>query len=333
MSKTKKTKTDYLRYVAAAILVVSLIASALLLLSYWEKQQGIFPLDDDADIGLNNTIRYNGKEYVLRDDVETLLILGLDKFSENVDDGSYNNDRQADFIMLFVIDKEKGSTSAIHLNRDTMAQMDILGIGGQKVGTSTAQLALAHTYGSGKNDSCRNMSRAVSRVLGGVPIDHYISLTMDSAAIINDLVGGVTVEVLHDFSDVDPELVKGQTVTLHGEQALRYVRGRENVEEQSNVQRMERQRQYLTALREQIKLYMKNDPEFSAEMVLELSDHMVSNYAIDVMDDVAKELMKHNITQIHTIDGELKTGEAHMEFYPDDTAIRQLVVDLFYELK
>ena len=32
-----------------------------------------------------------------------------------------------------------------------------------------------------------------------VKIDHYISLTMDSVAVMNDLVGGVEVTVLDDF--------------------------------------------------------------------------------------------------------------------------------------
>ena len=43
----------------------------------------------------------------------------------------------------------------------------------------TGQLALAHTYGSGEEDSCENTVLAVENLLYGVGIDHYVSLTMD----------------------------------------------------------------------------------------------------------------------------------------------------------
>ena len=106
-------------------------------------------------------------------------------------------------------------------------------------------MALAHTYGSGGSDSCLNAVKAVSRLLGGVKIDHYMTLTMDGVGKINNLVGGVTVTMLEDFSELDPAMKKGETVTLKGEQALLYVRTRQGIGDQSNLSRMERQRQYL----------------------------------------------------------------------------------------
>ncbi len=331
MSKTRKSKTDYLRYAAVIILDVSLMAIALLLLNYREKQQGIFPTRDQ-DVGLNTTIKHNGKEYTLRSGVKTILFIGLDKFSESIDNSSYNNDQQADFLMLLVVDEKNGTASAVQINRDTMTEMNVLGVGGQKVGTTTAQIALSHTYGSGKNDSCRNTERAVSQFLNGVSIDHYVSLTMDAVQIINDMVGGVSVEVLHDFSSVDSTLIKGETVTLRGEHALQYIRGRQDVDDESNIQRMERQRQYLYALRGQVDTYADINTHFSSDVILELADHMVTDYSFDLMDDVIDMLLTYDITEIHTIDGELKEGEEHMEFYADAAAKKQLIVDLFYEL-
>lgn len=327
----RKSKTDYIRYAAAVILVISLMAIALLLLNYWEKQQGFFQ-GEEKEISLHHNIVHDGKKYTLRTDIETILFIGVDKFSSEVDNSSYNNDQQADFLMLMVIDRKKGTASAIQFNRDTMAEMDILGIGGKKVGTVNAQLALSHTYGSGGKDSCLNTQKAISRFLGGAFIDHYIAVTMDSVQIINDLVGGVTLEVMHDFSDVDPSLVKGETVTLKGEKALMYIRGRQSVEEQSNVQRMERQNQYLQALKAAVKTYASKNNRFSSDAVLKLADHMVTDYSFDLLDDVLEKMLTYDITEIHTIEGELKEGEHYMEFYADAKAKKQLVVDLFYRL-
>ena len=44
----------------------------------------------------------------------------------------------------------------IQLNRDTMTEIQILGVNGEPAVTMTGQLALAHTYGSGEEDSCEN---------------------------------------------------------------------------------------------------------------------------------------------------------------------------------
>ena len=45
--------------------------------------------------------------------IETFLVLGLDKFEGQVQSSSYNNDQQADFLMLFVFDNDKKEYSAI----------------------------------------------------------------------------------------------------------------------------------------------------------------------------------------------------------------------------
>ena len=58
--------------------------------------------------------------------------------------------------------------------------------------------------------------KAVSNLLFGIEINHYLSFTMDAVALVNDLVGGVQVEVLDDLTFLDPALRKGETVTLKG---------------------------------------------------------------------------------------------------------------------
>ena len=157
------------------------------------------------------------------EDVESFLILGLDKFEDAINNDSYNNDQRADFLMLLVFDNSEKKFTAVHLNRDTMVNMNVLGVAGQKIGTVNKQLALAHTYGNGRDVSCRNTADAVSELLNGVKVNHYLSITMDAVPILNDLLGGVEVTVLDDFSGIDDTLIKGETVTLHGDHALTYV--------------------------------------------------------------------------------------------------------------
>jgi len=163
----------------------------------------------ETDTGVEQ-IYHNGKWYQKRPGLESVLVLGIDKFEEQIDDeDNYRNYQQADFLVLAVADHENKVVNALHINRDTMVDIPMLSLTGDNVGTVFGQVALAHTYGSGKADSCINTVEAVSSFLFGTQIDHYLSMTMDAVAVVNDAAGGVTLTVLDDFTDVKPEWKKG----------------------------------------------------------------------------------------------------------------------------
>ena len=148
------------------IIVVAAIAllllAAIIGVALWEKGNNEFSGQGGTT---QNTLTYQGKEYEFRQDIETILLLGLDAFKDEEDD-SYNNDKQADFLLLLVIDRTNETCRAIPINRDTMAEMNVLGVAGDKVGTITQQLALAHTYGNGREVSCRNVANAAPIIIG-----------------------------------------------------------------------------------------------------------------------------------------------------------------------
>ena len=324
-----KNNKQYLRYGIVAALVVFLLSTALLVISLWEDSQGFYPETE----GLSETITYEGVEYVLKKDVQTLLILGLDKFDESIQNDAYTNDQQADFVLLMVIDNANKTCAAIHINRDTMADMNILGVAGERVQTVNQQLALAHTYGNGKEVSCRNTAEAVSRLLMNVRVDHYASLTMDAVPVLNDLVGGVELMVKDDFSDVDPSLVQGATIRLTGEQALRYIRSRYGMDDSSNNARMLRQRQYMEALYQQATAYLENGGDISTEDSLQIADYIVSDQSLEGLRSLFKKISDYEFINIHALEGTIIRGEKYMEFYPDVDALRKMVIDLFYEKK
>lgn len=329
MSAMRGRKKQLLQYAAIFFLVIFLVSGALLVLSLWENRQSEFP-EGDA-IGLVSTIEYEGKKYVLKEDVQTLLVLGLDKFEDAVTNDSYNNDQQADFVMLFVIDNRNETCAAIHINRDTMTDINILGVAGENVGTVNKQLALAHTYGNGREVSCGNVADAVSNLLYNVKVDHFVSVTMDSVPVYNDLVGGVEVTVLDDFTGVDDSLVKGEKVTLMGEQALRYIRSRKGLDDSTNATRMIRQRQYLEALYHKSAEMAKADEEFIMQASLKMSDYMVSDCSGNQLQDLFEKISGYEFLDIRSIEGTSVVGEKFMEFYPDVNSMKKIVVELFYQ--
>ena len=318
MGKKRNDKRKLMRGLAVALLAVFLLTGAFLLLELWEKRQSIFPEQKTE----NTVYEYSGVEYVKNEDVESFLILGLDKFEDAINNDSYNNDQRADFLMLLVFDNSEKKFTAVHLNRDTMVNMNVLGVAGQKIGTVNKQLALAHTYGNGRDVSCRNTADAVSELLNGVKVNHYLSITMDAVPILNDLLGGVEVTVLDDFSGIDDTLIKGETVTLHGDHA-----------DSSNSTRMVRQRQYMTAVYDKAMLKIENDDNFVIEASSKLADYIVSDRSVNQLQEIAKKLSQYKFTEIETLEGESVIKDGLMEFRPDADSIDKIVFELFYKKK
>lgn len=327
-----------LKGTAAILAVVLVLLAGMLLLQRWENTQDApvsssgeaSSVEADAPVDGREITYYNGTAYAKKENLETVLLLGVDKFEGETPEG-YLNNQQADFLLLLVMDKQHETCTPIQLNRDTMTQIQILGVTGEPAGNFTGQLALAHTYGSGEEDSCENTVLAVSNLLYGMEIDHYVSLTMDGVALLNDLVGGVTVEVLDDFSGIDESLVQGETVTLQGQQALTYVRSRGGLEDSSNLRRMERQRQYLAALQQQLKAAVQQEDGFTLDALLQLNEYMVSDCTIDQLSDLGDSLATYQVSDILTTPGDAQEGEEFMEFTVDEDALQQLVMDVFYE--
>ncbi len=69
-------------------------------------------------------VLYNDAWYVRDDNVETLLALGID--SIELPDGSRDDSAQADFIALLVIDLGQETFRILHINRDTMTDINQL---------------------------------------------------------------------------------------------------------------------------------------------------------------------------------------------------------------
>ncbi len=329
MRDTKTDKSSFLKIGAIFVILVILVVIALLLLQKWEAGRGRFP---EHEIG-NPTVEHNGNEYVLNENVETFLIMGLDKFDGESIVDSYNNDKQADFLMLFVLDNDAKRCTALHINRDTIVDVNVLGVAGNKVDTLRKQIALAHTYGNGDDVSCRNTADSVTSLLSGMKVNHYASVTLDAVSILNNLVGGVEVVVLDDFSGIDDSLIKGETVTLKGEQALTYVRTRKDLEDSSNSTRMKRQQQYINALYEAMQQSIASDDEFIVDASLKMSDYIVSDRSVTQLQALAEKITQYEFLGIEDIDGTSKMGAEHIEFYPDEESIKEIVIKLFYEPK
>ncbi len=322
---------QYFKYAVIALAVICLIAAALLLLKGWESRQGRFPEANTID----GIVSYQGNEYVRKDNMDTFLVLGLDKYEGATSSDSHEGGVQADFLMLLAFDNAAKQFSAIHINRDTMAQVNKLGVGGSKIETVTKQIALAYNYGYDESQkiSCRNTADSVEMLLLGIDVEHYISVTMDAVAAVNDFVGGVEVQVLDDFAGIDDTLIKGEKINLNGEQALHYVRTRYGLEDSTNSTRMGRQQQYINALYDKVVSCTEADDEFLIRLLDAVDDYTVYDSTDLRMKELVRKIEEYAFSGIRELEGETVTGAEFIEFYPDEDSVWEVVIDLFYELK
>ncbi len=248
------------------------------------------------------------------------------------DSGTYSNPGASDAVMLLIFDEKNETWSVLQLNRDTMLDIPVLGLGGKEAGTTYGQLALAHTYGSGLEDSCINTRKAVSNLLGGISIDYYIAMNMDAVTVLNDAVGGVTVTVTDDFSDVDPTITMGQ-LTLQGEQALNFVRDRQNVGDQKNASRMERHREYMEGFREALREKLNESAGFVVETYSAVAPYLVSDCPINTLTSMIERYEDYQFSGVITPEGENTVGKMYYEFYADEEKLDELILRLFYAPK
>ncbi len=276
-------------------------------------------------------IRYNDKVYEYNTDVMTFLVMGIDQMNSVKESTTTTGGGQSDANFLVVVNPDRQDISLVALNRDTMTEIEMYGMGedGNSI-TTVAQLATQHGFGDGKELSCALVKKAVSKLFYNLPIHGYIAVNMGAIAEINDCVGGVEVTALEDV--LKANVKKGDTVTLKGMDAFWYVKYRDTTVFESNVNRLARQKQYLKAFSVKLKDAIQNDITLPMTMYQSLSKYMVTDISTQEVTYLVGELLNYQVNSdtIYSLEGETIMGEKFEEFYPDKEALRELMIQLFY---
>ena len=280
----------------------------------------------------SKTIIRDGVEYFPRQDITVILVAGIDEYGPVKSSGSYNNPGEADMVSLLIFDETDKTMDVLTLNRDTMLDMPVLGIGGKEAGKVFGQLALSHTYGSGLEDSGKNLCNTVSEFLYGVYIDYYVTMNMDAIAVLNDAVGGVRVTVTDDFSEIDPSLPMGEVV-LKGQQAVTFVQSRKGLGDQLNVTRMERQKEYLEGFTRALKTKLEESSHFVLDAYEQVSDYVVTDCSSSALTTIAGRYASYTLGDVVSIEGTNTMGEKFMEYHVDKEKLDQVILKYLYAPK
>lgn len=288
-------------------------------------------VDSDSD---SSYIFYDGKKYKYNDKVTTVMFAGIDKRSEEHIEGVFGTAGQADCVFVVALNTENGEYKLLAVSRDTMVDVNVLDADGNFKGTENKQLCLAYAYGDGKEGSCENLMRSVSRIFFGLPINSYVSVDLDAISVLNDKVGGVTVNVIEDLSNRDPALTKGANVTLTGEQAEIFVRSRDVTgDENQNNLRMERQKVYLTSFIKKTLKLTKEDIKTPITLYNSISDYMVTDIDISMIAYYTSIFLKNGFSENDNfikVPGNAVGGEKYAEYYTDTDEFFKIILDIYY---
>lgn len=348
----KRGKMSPLAVIVMCIVAVMLILVATVLILYFSGRSALTdrsknesvpvieadPQDtghsDNSDTLLDTfTIRKNGKLYKPRDNMITLLALGVDESSpDDVGGIEYLSDARADMIMLAAIDMDTGKLSFITLSRDTICNFDMYDTEGNYTGQGTGQIALSFRYGDGKQKSCIVTRNAVSEIFGGINIKGCAALYLDGVSALNDAVGGVTVTIDDDYSYKYSSMKNGETVTLDGNMAEYYIRTREHTES-GNLERMSRQKQYFKALLKQMISAGKENLGNILTFYNAVSDYVVTDISVNELTYLASQILKLDLSaEFYNVPGEVTLSEDnYAEYFIDQKGLTQILLDVYYE--
>ncbi len=324
----------WLRAALLIVLTAAVLAVAIYALNRYDAANHQEKRGEMSDgFGRLKTVTIDNVTWREKPAVTTMLIAGIDKpdAKETSSETNYRDGGQADFLMLLAIDHTDRKIHRLQLERDTMAEIDILGIFGNEVGTRVEQLCLAHRYGATPEDNAKYTVRAVERLLGGLQIDSYYMIDYTAMGQLNDAVDGVTVDIAYDMTSVNPAWTPGSRVTLHGDEAEAYVRARRTVGSGTNEERMVRQNTFMTGAIARIKEKLAENLHFADQLLRELEPSSVSNMTTKWLSNELYNSRNYEILSVEHPAGEYRLGaDGYVEFHMQESAATDWVLDHLY---
>ncbi|WP_234322935.1 LCP family protein [Streptomyces sp. NRRL S-350] len=231
--------------ITAGAVAFLLVASGALLWIAYRKLDGNIRTDSATDRLLAKLEADRPSRTAGAKGAENILLIGSDDRSGA--NGSYGGEagtQRSDTTILLHLSADRRHATAVSVPRDVMVTVPAC----EKPDGTRSKPGLEQFNAAFETGGPACSIRTVEQ-LSGIRIDHYVILDFSGFKTMVDAIGGVEVCVPQPVHDKDAKLdLAAGRQTLHGEQALGYVRARETLGDGSDTQRMGRQQQFLAAL-------------------------------------------------------------------------------------
>ena len=325
-------KRIIIRAAIIGIIAVAILVGVLLYLNSQEKNEDSRD-DMSAGFGQLKTVEWKGTTYREKPAITTILIAGIDKTEDSrVSVGkTYRSGGQADFLTLIAIDHTDKVIHQLQIDRDTMTDVMTLGVFGNETGTRVMQICLSHAFGETKEDNAKYTVQAVQRLLDGLDIDGYYMVNYNAVPVLNDALGGVTVNVDFDMTSVNPKWTQGSTVTLHGKEAETFVRSRMTIGEGTNEERMVRQNEFMRKAVRRMNEKIGEDAGFADSLLEMLSGIATTNMQTKRLAEELYKAHSYEVKEVSHPEGEYTLGsDGFVEFHMKEGAAVEWVLENLY---
>lgn len=289
-------------------------------------------------------VALDGKVYSYDDSCINLLVLGIDKEGKLTGETDFEDwgEGQADAIFVVSINPAEEEINIIGIPRNTMMDIDIYDREGHVAKTVFDAACLQYPYAGGGAPGIEAMKAKISELLCGLPIHGSFAVGYDAVAVINDMAGGVDVTALETLNTSYGNYQEGEKLHLEGEFVLAYVKARNMEVLGSPTMRLERQKQYLTALLAKVKEEVKKNPAVAGKMYSAVSDYMVTDVTLDKAVYLAAQAAGYRFdgNAIRLLQGEdkaapivkdgVETKDYYNEYYLDEESLKKTMTDVFY---
>ncbi|MBQ6498721.1 MAG: LCP family protein [Ruminococcus sp.] len=275
-------------------------------------------------------IKYNGVSYAFNDNVVSIAFIGTDEGTDK-NEGK----EMGDAIYVLAVDAKTGSTKILGISRDTMSDVDVYSDEGKFIDTEKLQMTYAYSFKGTNVTGGQNTLTTISRLFYGLPMNDYFAINLSALKTLNDAIGGVTLTSSMTFESPEDgrTILEGETVTLHGAEADKYVRSRYIAELESNNDRMARQQEYIRAFIASIFPAAKKDISVVSNLYGAIKENSDSTLDITKLTYIASMALSHmkSASDIEYINlsGKIVEGKNAEMYVSNEDAIKTML-DVFY---
>lgn len=253
-------------------------------------------------------LRYEGRSYRYNEDILTFLFMGIDTEAGGETSEGYAAGGQTDTLFVLVLDPHEEAIKLIPINRNTITAVEIYNEQGVHEDTITAQICVQYGFGDGGKRSCEYQVKAVSNLFYGIPINGYFAVNMDVVSEVAELVNGIDIKLLDSGAELSADGgLAGQS-------------------------------QFLTEFIGKAREMAGKDITAPVRIYHQISDRIITDITADEVTYLAMLTggYRFDAEEVILIPGVSVRGEEnddndYDEFYADEDALYELLLDVFYE--